>query len=86
MDHDGTPAFIYGQSLKNIKKDLLVASLIAVPLNTFPEMSILSLRENREIAYILKDITLGKGRYTDLITVGLKAVPKTIMAYLRGRK
>ena len=86
MDHDGTPAFFYGQSLKSIKKDLLVASLIATPLNTFPEMSILSLRENREIAYILKDITLGKGSYTDLITVGFKAVPKTIMAYLRGRK
>jgi len=76
----------YGQSLKKIKQDLLVAYLLAFPLNKFPSLSILTLRENREIVHILKDITLGQGRYRDLITVGLMAIPKTIIAYLKGHR
>ncbi|MEN6474351.1 MAG: geranylgeranyl reductase family protein [Syntrophaceae bacterium] len=77
---------IYGRLLKPLRRDLLFAYLITMPLNRFPEMSILSLRENPEVARILKNITMGQARYRDLLMVGFKAVPATLRAYFKGRR
>jgi flavin-dependent dehydrogenase len=82
----GKASAIYDKSLKNIKQDLLVAYLMSIPLNTMPNITILVLRENREIVHLLKDIMLGKGRYGELIWALIKAIPNTIMAYLKGRR
>lgn len=77
---------IYGQALKTIRQDLIFAYLIALPLNLFPEMSLLSLRENREVSEKLKDIIMGQARYRDLFMLGFKVVPATLWAYCKGRR
>jgi len=75
---------IYESLLKPIRHDLLIASLIAIPLNRFPEMSILSLCENSDLAQILKDTIAGKASYRDLFMIGFKVAPTTIRASFRG--
>ncbi len=82
----GKASSLYGQSLKGIKQDLLVAFLMSIPLNTAPNLSILVLRENRQIVHLLKDIMLGQGRYGELIWALIKAIPNTIWAYLKGHR
>ncbi len=79
----GEAARCYGHHLKEIRRDLLMAYLIAVPLFAFPNMSLLALRENQEIARVLKEVVLGQDRYRDLLRVGLKAFFPTIRAFLR---
>lgn len=71
---------LYAARLKPLREDLLNAYMIAVPLNQFPNLSLLSLKENPPIAEALKDILLGRGRYRTLLKLGIKAVPSTFQA------
>lgn len=73
-------ATLYAANLKPMREDLLSAYMIAVPLNQFPNLSLLSLKENPSIAEALKDILLGRGRYRTLLQLGIKAVPSTFKA------
>lgn len=73
-------AALYAAKLKPMREDLLSAYMIAVPLNQFPNLSLLSLKENPSIAEALKDILLGRGRYRTLLKLGIKAVPGTFKA------
>lgn len=78
-------AKLHAVNLKPMRKDLISAYKIAIPLNLMPNMSLLSLRENPEIAHTLKDVLLGKGRYSTLLKFGIKAVPSTFKAlFSRG--
>jgi len=86
LQGEGKASSIYGRSLKSIKHDLLVAYCMSIPLNTVPNLSILVLRENRQIVHLLKDIMLGQGRYGELIGALIKAIPNTVKAYLKGRR
>jgi len=76
----------YGRALRSIRHDLLFAYLIALPLNLFPGMSLLSLRENQVISDTLKEIIMGQARYRELFMLGFKVVPTTLWAYCKGRR